>query len=141
MNTLGERPTILRSYLGRMRGLGIGHNVFNHWWTERLCAAGCAPLSIWFIIQIIRLSDADHKEIVKWAGKPVNNVALLLLVLLTFRHMQLGLEVITTDYVRGVKRLALNYCIEAISVFLASLSIISILKLFSVSSSKDDNTK
>ena len=53
MNTSVERPTILRSYLGRMRGLGTGHNIFEHWWTERITAAGSAPLSIWFIIQIL----------------------------------------------------------------------------------------
>ncbi len=125
-----ERPTILRSYLGRMRGLGIGHNVFEHWWIERLTAAGIAPLSIWFIIQMLRLGDEDHKNVIKWAGKPVNTILLLTLVLLTFRHMQLGLEVITSDYSRGKKRLVLNYCIKAGTLFLGILSIISILKLF-----------
>lgn len=130
MNTSVERPTILRSYLGRMRGLGTGHNIFEHWWTERITAAGSAPLSIWFIIQMLRLGDADHKDVVKWAGKPTNTILLLTLVLLTFRHMQLGLEVITSDYARKRKRLALNYCIKGGALFLGILSVISILKLF-----------
>lgn len=135
MMTAEERPTVLRSYLGRMRGLGIGHNIFNHWWAERVCAAGSAPLSIWFILQMLRLGNADHQKVVKWAGKPINNVCLLLLIILTFRHMQLGLEVITTDYTRGKKRLALNLCIKGVTIFLGSLSLISILKLFFISSS------
>lgn len=130
-----ERPTVMRSYLGRIRGLGIGHNIFEHWWAERLCAAASAPLSIWFIIQMLRLGDAEHKDVVKWAGKPVNTILLLILILSTFRHMQLGLEVITTDYSRDKKRLFLHYCIKGGSLFLGLASILSILKMFFTASS------
>lgn len=139
MSTPSEHPTVFRSYLGRMRGLGIGHNIFNHWWSERLCAAGSAPLSLWFIVQMIRLGDAEHKDVVKWAGKPVNTVLLLSLMLMIFRHMQLGLETITSDYSREKKHLALNYCIKGATLFLSILSVISILKLFFSSSSHKTN--
>ncbi|MGL4686992.1 MAG: succinate dehydrogenase, hydrophobic membrane anchor protein [Commensalibacter sp.] len=133
-----DRPTIMRSFLGRMRGLGAGHNVFEHWWAERLCAIGMTPLSIWFIIQIVRLGDADHKEVVKWVGKPVNTSLLLALMLLTFNHMQLGLRVISEDYSRGKYRMALGLLIRGGTLLMGLFAVLSVLKLaFAPSSIKE----
>ncbi|MDI2091065.1 succinate dehydrogenase, hydrophobic membrane anchor protein [Commensalibacter oyaizuii] len=112
-----------------MRQLGAGHNIFEHWWTERVSAAGMAPLSIWFVIQMLRLADAEHQEVVDWTRKPVNSVLLLSLVILTFYHMRLGLQVISNDYSRGRNRLIINFCIKAGSLFMGLLAVTSILKL------------
>ncbi|CAK7191900.1 hypothetical protein COMNV_00080 [Commensalibacter sp. Nvir] len=131
-----QNPRVMRSHLGRVRCLGVGHNAFEHWWTERLCATGMAPLSIWFIIQLLRLSDAEHKDVVYWAKKPINSVLLLALVLLTFNHMRLGLSVITEDYTRGKIRMALNLLIKGCALFMGLLTISSILKLMLTSPNK-----
>ncbi|MDI2112920.1 succinate dehydrogenase, hydrophobic membrane anchor protein [Commensalibacter nepenthis] len=129
MTTPSDRPTILRSNLGRMRQLGAGHHIVEHWKAERLTAIGSAPLSIWFIIQMLRLGDADHKNVVQWAGKPVNTVLLLSLMILTFHHMQMGLQVITSDYARGKNKTILDLVIKGGTFFLGLLSVISILKI------------
>lgn len=136
MTTPMEHPTILRSNLGRMRHLGAGHNIFEHWWAERLCSVAITPLSMWFIIQMLRMGDAEHKEVTKWVGKPVNTVLLLSLMVLTFRHMQLGLEVVTNDYARGGKRMALDLCIKGGALFMGLLAVVSILKIAFTSSKK-----
>ncbi|CAI3938612.1 Succinate dehydrogenase [Commensalibacter communis] len=129
MTTPLDHPTILRSNLGRMRQLGAGHHIVEHWKAERLTAIGTAPLSIWFIVQMLRLGDADHKDVVQWAGKPVNTVLLLSLMILTFHHMQMGLQVITSDYSRGKNKTILDLIIKGGTFFLGLLSVISILKI------------
>lgn len=129
MTTSSDHPKVLRSNLGRMRQLGAGHHIVEHWKAERLTAVGSAPLSIWFVIQMLRLADADHQTVVKWAGKPVNTVLLLSLILLTFNHMQMGLQVITSDYSRGKSKSILDLIIKGGTLFLGLLSVISILKL------------
>ena len=42
--------------------------------------------------------------IAAWAGHPLNAALLLALVLLTFHHAQLGLQVVYEDYLHGRTR-------------------------------------
>lgn len=93
---------VMRSYLGQVRGLGAGGSgVVEHWRAERVTSIALVPLSIWFVVSVIRLLGATQPEVAAWVAHPVNTVLLLALIIMTFHHMQLGLQVVIGDYIHS----------------------------------------
>jgi succinate dehydrogenase / fumarate reductase membrane anchor subunit len=68
---------------------------------QRLTAIALVPLSIWFVISMICLASADYAAVSAWMATPLPAVLMLLLVVATFYHMQLGLQVVIEDYIHG----------------------------------------
>src|SRR5689334_9706778 len=95
------RVDMMRTMLGRARGLGAAKSGTGAWFVERLTALALVPLSVWFVLAIFRLVGAPRAEVAHWAGHPVNATLLLALVAATFQHMQLGLQVVIEDYIPG----------------------------------------
>jgi succinate dehydrogenase / fumarate reductase, membrane anchor subunit len=120
---------VMRSQLGRVRGLGAAKSGVEHWWVERLTAIALLPLTIWFVVSVLFLLGAPHVAMVHWVGRPVNTVLLLALVVMTFHHMQLGLQVVIDDYVRGPANLATTLLNKGAAVLLGLFAVVSILKM------------
>lgn len=91
----------MRSPLGRVRGLGSAKSGTEHFWAQRVTAVALVPLTLWFVYSVIALTGADHAAASAWVQSPVNAVLLLLLIVATFHHMQLGLQVVIEDYLHG----------------------------------------
>ena len=91
----------MRSPLGRAIGLGSAKEGVEHWWLQRITAVALVPLSLWFVIAIIRLVGADVDSVRDWVGNPLSAILLVLLLLATFYHAALGLQVVIEDYVHG----------------------------------------
>ncbi|MBE7211688.1 MAG: succinate dehydrogenase, hydrophobic membrane anchor protein [Gluconacetobacter diazotrophicus] len=126
----GLEVAVMRSQLGRVRGLGAAKSGVHHWWVERLTAIALLPLTIWFVVAVLTLLGADQPQVVHWAGRPVNTVLLLALVGLTFHHMQLGLQVVLDDYVHDKHyHLAATLLNKGIALLLALFAIVAILKM------------
>ena len=89
----------MRSPLGRALGLGSAKEGVEHWWLQRITAAALVPLSIWFVIAIIRLVGADIETVREWASTPMPAIVLVLVLIATFWHASLGLQVVVEDYV------------------------------------------
>ena len=89
----------MRSPLGRALGLGSAKEGVEHWWLQRITAAALVPLSIWFVIAIIRLVGADIETVREWVSTPMPAILLVLLLIATFWHASLGLQVVVEDYV------------------------------------------
>ncbi len=89
--------TGLRSDLGRVRGLGSAKEGVDHWWRQRLTAIALVPLGLWFVVGAIGLVGADYNAAADWVASPLNAVLLLLLILATFLHAELGLQVVIED--------------------------------------------
>jgi succinate dehydrogenase / fumarate reductase, membrane anchor subunit len=121
---------ILRSPLGRARGLGAAHSGSHHWWVERVEAAALVPLTIWFIFALLHLVGAPRQAVIDWLSAPVPMVLMLLLIVATFHHLSLGVQSVLDDYVHhpAIKLwsvLALNgACVVA-----ALLCIVAVLKI------------
>jgi succinate dehydrogenase / fumarate reductase membrane anchor subunit len=121
---------ILRSPLGRVRGLGAAHAGAAHWWSQRLTALALVPLTLWFICAAIRLEGASRADIAAWLHAPVPLVLMLCLIAATFRHLELGLRVVIEDYVHdGPARLTLLLAQRVACILLALLCFAATLEL------------
>ena len=119
-----------RTPLGRVRGLGSAKGGTHHWWMQRLTAIALVPLTVWFILSLITLSGADHATAAEWLASPLPAVLMILLIVATFHHLQLGLQVIIEDYVHGEgMKLACIIGIKLASFALAVAAGFAVLKI------------
>ncbi|MCG8543161.1 MAG: succinate dehydrogenase, hydrophobic membrane anchor protein [Alphaproteobacteria bacterium] len=119
-----------RTPLGRVRGLGSAKGGTHHWWMQRLTAVALVPLTVWFILSLITLSGADHATVAAWLASPLPAVLMILLIVATFHHLQLGLQVIIEDYVHGEgMRLACIIGVKLASFALAVAAGFAVLKV------------
>ena len=121
---------IMRSPLGRARGLGAARAGAAHWWGQRLTALALGPLTLWFLCAMIRMSGASREDVVSWMAGPLPIVLRLALVIATFHHLQAGLQVVIEDYVnRDWLRVGSILLVKALSVLLALACIVATLRL------------
>ena len=120
----------LRSPLARARGLGSAKSGVEHWWAQRLTAAALVPLAVWFVIALLAHVGGGHEAAVAWIGHPVTAVLLVLLVVATFHHAQLGLQVVIEDYVHTEwLKVGAIAALKGVAVVLALIGIFSVLKI------------
>jgi succinate dehydrogenase / fumarate reductase membrane anchor subunit len=125
-----HNATVMRSQLGRARGLGSAKSGVHHWQVERITAVALVPLSLWFVWAVLTHLGAPREQVAAWAGTPLNAALLLGLVALTFHHMQLGLQVVWEDYIRGTgRRGAAILATRGAALLLGLVAAVSILKL------------
>src|SRR5438128_11011625 len=91
--------TRMRSPVGRAIGLGSAKEGVEHWWLQRVTAVALVPLTLWFVVAVSRLSGADIDTVRDWVGHPLPSILLVLLLIATFWHRSLGLQVVIEDYV------------------------------------------
>jgi succinate dehydrogenase / fumarate reductase membrane anchor subunit len=91
----------LKTPLGTARGLGSAKNGTHHWIMQRITAVALVPLTLWFVFSAVALAGSGYGDATAWLADPINAVLMLLLVIATFHHLQLGLQVVIEDYVHG----------------------------------------
>ena len=120
----------MRSPLGRAIGLGSAKEGVTHWWRQRVSALALVPLTLWFVIAVIALVGADHAAFVAWVRSPMPAVLLILLLVATFYHTALGLQVVIEDYIHGeVMRLAALLVMRLLCILFAVRGILAVLKM------------
>ncbi|GAB4227905.1 MAG: succinate dehydrogenase, hydrophobic membrane anchor protein [Kiloniellaceae bacterium] len=126
---MDDQPN-LRSPLGRVRGLGSAKDGTGHWWAQRLTALALIPLTVWFVGTVVSLIGADYTAVAAWIASPVVAGLLVLLIIATFYHAVLGLQVVIEDYVHheGAK-IALLLFVKALAIVLALSAVLSVLTL------------
>ena len=123
-------PAIMRSMLGRARGLGAAKSGTATWWAERVTSVALVPLTLWFVCSAIRLAGQPRGAVVGWASRPLVATLLAALVLTTFHHMQLGLQAVIEDYVHVERtRLLSLLAMKAVTVLLGLAALIAVLRL------------
>jgi len=120
----------LRSPLGRAIGLGSAKEGVEHWWMQRITAIALVPLTVWFVIAVIGLTGADRAALVEWMHHPLPAVLMILVIVATFYHAALGLQVVIEDYLDNeTLRLGMMIVMRLAAVALAALGIFAVLKL------------
>ena len=120
----------LRSPVGRAIGLGSAKEGVEHWWLQRVTAVALVPLTLWFVVAVIRLSGADIDTVRDWVGHPLPSILLVLLLIATFWHTSLGLQVVIEDYVHtDLAKLGLLVVVRLACFALAVAGIFAVLSM------------
>ena len=115
----------------RLFGLAGFEHDSDHWKSQRSSAIALFILGYWMIYQLLFfLNEASVSEIHQWIAQPLNSMLLALTVLYTFYHSELGLQVITEDYVESKsKQITILYIVRVIRLSLITLTIISLMRI------------
>lgn len=85
--------------LAKARGLGPAGEGAERWWLERMTSVATLMLLVWLLVSLLRLADLGYGSIIEWLSVPYNAVAMMLLIVSSFWHGKLGMQVIVEDYV------------------------------------------
>lgn len=122
--------TRMQSPVGRVLGLGSAKEGVEHWWRQRTTALALVPLTIWFVIWVIAMAGADRAAMVAWMHNPISAVLMIVLIVATFYHAALGLQVVIEDYVHGEGlRLATLIVMRALCVLFVVRGVLAVLTL------------
>ena len=121
---------IMRSPLGRARGLGAAKQGAAHWWGQRITSLALTPLTLWFLCAMVRMIGATRQDVISWMAGPLPIVLMIALVIATFHHLQAGLQVVIEDYVEhDWLRIGSILLVKGLSMLLALACIVSVLRL------------
>ena len=84
--------------LGRVRGLGSAHHGVSHWLLQRFTAVGNLLLVGFLVISFALLPNFGYETLTGWIAKPLVATVLSLIMVNTFWHARLGLQVVAEDY-------------------------------------------
>ena len=119
-----------RTPLARVRGLGSAKAGTHHWWMQRLTAIALVPLSLWFVASLISVVSADHATVIAWLHSPLVAILCFALIVATFYHGQLGLQVVLEDYVHSEwLKLASIVLMNLLSLLLAATCLFAVLSI------------
>ena len=120
----------LRSPFARMRGLGSAKEGSAHWWAQRVTALALAPLTLWFVFGLVARLGAPPGDVTLWVADPTVTVLLIALLVATFHHAQLGLQVVIEDYVhREATKLALLLAVKAACWLLCAAGVLAVVRI------------
>lgn len=129
-HTNSAESAIMRSMLGRARGMGSAKSGVSHWWLQRVTAAALIPLTLWFVWSVVHLAGLPREAIASWAHSPVVAAMLLALIWATFTHLLMGVEAVLEDYVRTeAKRVASILAVKGLAGLLGLMAAVAVLKL------------
>jgi succinate dehydrogenase / fumarate reductase, membrane anchor subunit len=99
----------LRTPLGKVLGRGSAKDGTSHWWAQRISAVALAPLTLWFVVELLRMPSLDFGHVHAWLISPLNGFLVLLLLGAMSYHSYLGVSEVIEDYVPsgGVKWVSL----------------------------------
>ena len=119
-----------RTPLKNVRGLGAAKTGTEHFVLQRLTATALVPLTIWFLIFVLSLVNADYVTAADAVSKPWNAMLLVGFLIAMFWHAQLGLQVVLEDYIHNsLLALALQTTVKFIAVLGAIVSVFAVARI------------
>jgi succinate dehydrogenase / fumarate reductase membrane anchor subunit len=119
-----------RTPIAKVRGLGAARSGPQHWKMQRLTAISNVLLVLWFVFSAMALSGSDYGQVRVWLASPVTASLMVLLIISTFYHARLGLQVVVEDYVHHEgARIAALVAIALIVFALGVACIVAVLRV------------
>lgn len=116
--------------IGRVRGLGSAKHGPQHWLLQRFTAIGNVVLTSWLVISLLLMPNFQYATVHQWAARPISATALGLLIICTFWHARLGMQVMIEDYVHDHGNLFA--CIAALNLTVfagVAFGVISVIRI------------
>ena len=115
----------------RVTQLGSARDGLREWRLQRLTAIALIPLSLYFVISILRLAISDQTTAAAWLGSPAPALLVMFLVVAGITHALIGIRSVFLDYVHTRARLLVaGLLVRAVASLLAGAGVLSVLKLF-----------
>jgi succinate dehydrogenase / fumarate reductase, membrane anchor subunit len=119
-----------RTPIAKVRGLGAARSGLQHWKMQRLTAIANVLLVLWFMFSAMALSGSGYDQVRAWLASPVTASLVVLLIISTFYHARLGLQIVVEDYVHHEgARIASLVAIALIVLALAVACIVAVLSV------------
>ena len=116
--------------IGRVRGLGSAHEGVHHWLLQRFTAIGNLVLVLWLVGSLVLLPDLGYATVSGYLAEPLPATAMALLIVSTFWHARLGLQVLAEDYVHtGGNKFAVVLILNLAAVGGAMFGLVSIARI------------
>jgi len=120
----------LRNPLKRARNIGSAKSGAGSWMAMQFTSLVLVGLSIWFVVLVLTLMHSDYATARATLAKPWNAVLLAALLITTFRHAVLGLQVVIEDYVHTRwLEVASLVLIKFIAVLAALAGVLAVLRV------------
>jgi succinate dehydrogenase / fumarate reductase membrane anchor subunit len=88
-----------RTSMSRAVGKGSARNGTTEWWIYRVQSVALIPLTVLAAPPLFRTIGGGHAAVMETYGSLWNATIMALLILVTFRHLQTGLQHVAEDYV------------------------------------------
>ena len=88
-----------RTGLSKAKGLGSAKSGMHHWLMQRVTAVVLALCVIWIFTFAHSISGKSPADIVITLQKPQNSIILMILIITSFYHAALGIQVVIEDYI------------------------------------------
>ena len=122
--------SVVRSPLGRARGLGSAKHGVGQFIAQRVTAMALLVLLLWGAASAIGLAHGDYDSAAQWLHSPLNAALASLLAFAAFWHMSIGMRVIIEDYFQKAGAKAALLVLNIFVCWLGgALTILSILKV------------
>ncbi|MET0250837.1 MAG: succinate dehydrogenase, hydrophobic membrane anchor protein [Novosphingobium sp.] len=116
--------------IGRVRGLGSARHGAHHWIVQRVTAAGNLVLIPWLLVSLALLPDYGYATVHAWVARPLPATLLLLIMVNTFYHARLGVQVMLEDYVHeDGSKFAVLILLNLLPLAGAVFGVVSILRI------------
>lgn len=96
-----NKPSDMRTPLGRVRGLGAAREGTGHFWSIRLTSVALVPLTFFVVGLVFALNGAGYAEMRAVLANPFVCLMLLVTIGASLYHMWLGMQEIILDYAHG----------------------------------------
>ena len=90
-----------RTDRAKVLGLGSAKSGADHWFGERLKSVALIPLTIIFVLIVAPLIGKAHATVIASFQNPFVSISLILFFLVSFKHLEEGLQVVIEDYVHS----------------------------------------
>lgn len=91
-----------RTGLAKAKGMGSAKSGMHHWLMQRFMAVVIALCVIWIFLFAYSISGKSPSDIVLTLQKPQNTIPLMILIISSFYHAALGMQVVIEDYVSNL---------------------------------------
>ncbi len=119
----------MRSPFGRAVGLGSTKEGVEYWLGERVTAVALLPLTLWFVVSVVRHINSDYAAFVAWLKMPLAASLMILLLIALFCHAALGLQVIIEDYVHSAMKIPALILMRLACFGVATAGILAVLHI------------
>ena len=119
----------LQTPLSKVKGLGSAKDGTHHFWHQRLTALLLIPLVLWLGFSLAAL-PGEYNTMIGWIEQPFVSVMLILVIIATFYHAQLGLQIVIEDYISSHSTRTLCIILNTfICLIFGVTGVVSVLKI------------